>query len=125
MQTTTISQAAAQFIEHLKELGKSERTLYTYRKDLEIVESFFHGDKTLADLRVLQVGKFLKSDALMKKPSGESRAERTIEKTVRVFRMMLVWALDKGIIEELPLPKSTPMGHSQPKQETEDVAEQA
>ncbi len=48
----------------------------------------------------------------MKLGNGNARAERTIAKTTRVFRMMIVWAKDSGFIDKLPLPKNTPMGHS-------------
>lgn len=112
MKTTTISQANKDFLEHLKEIGKSERTIYTYRKDLEIVEGYFTPERHIAEIRALQIGKLFKSDAMLKKPNGDMRADRTVEKTIRVFRMMLVWAKDQGIIDELPLPKSTPMGNS-------------
>jgi len=110
MTDTTIHETAEAFIEHLREQGKKEKTLYTYAKDLALIEEFFGSDKKLADLRIPQVGKFLKSDQLLKRSNGEVRAERTVAKTVRVFRMMLVWAKDTGKIAELPLPKSTPMG---------------
>lgn len=112
METMTVAQTTAAFLEHLKSLGKAERTLYTYRKDLDIVEAFFHGERPLQEIRIPQVGKFFKSDLLLKKPSGVERAARTVEKTVRVFRMMMVWAKESGRIDELPLPKNTPMGHS-------------
>ena len=115
MTNCTLHQAAEAFIGHLRETGKKERTLYTYRKDLDLVEGFFGGDRQLGDIRLPQVGKFYKSDALLKLPDGKERAERTVAKTVRVFRMMMVWAKDSGRIEELSLPKSTPMGHSRVK----------
>lgn len=110
MTEMTIHEATEAFIEHLRGLGKKERTLYTYAKDLDLIEGFFGSDKRLADLRVPQVGKFFKSDQLLKRANGDARAERTVAKTVRVFRMMLVWAKEAGTIEDLPLPKSTPMG---------------
>ena len=110
MTEMTIHEATEAFIEQLRRLGKKERTLYTYAKDLALIEEYFGSDKKLASLRVPQVGKFLKSDQLLKRSNGEARAERTVAKTVRVFRMMLVWAKDTGKIEDLPLPKSTPMG---------------
>ena len=65
----TLKQTTEAFIAHLKELGKKDRTLYTYRRDLDIVEGFFGSDKLLADIRVPQVGKFFKSDVLLKLPS--------------------------------------------------------
>lgn len=66
-----------------------------------MVESFFGADRQLAEIRLPQVGKFYKSDLLLKLPDGKERAERTIAKTVRVFRMMMVWARESGRIEEL------------------------
>lgn len=96
MTECTVHQAAEAFIGHLRESGKKERTLYTYRKDLDVVESFFGADRQLAEIRLPQVGKFYKSDLLLKLPDGKERAERTIAKTVRVFRMMMVWARESG-----------------------------
>jgi site-specific recombinase XerD len=110
MTDATIHETTEAFIEHLREAGKKERTLYTYAKDLALIEEYFGSDKKLVDLRIPQVGKFLKSDLLLKRANGEARAERTVAKTTRVFRMMLVWAKEVGRIDELPLPKSTPMG---------------
>ena len=120
MTECTVHKAAEAFIGHLRESGKKERTLYTYRKDLDAVEAFFGADRQLAEIRLPQVGKFYKSDLLLKLPDGKERAERTIAKTVRVFRMMMVWARESGRIEELPLPKSTPMGHSRVKESSDE-----
>ena len=92
--------------------GKSERTLYTYSKDAEQIEAFFGLDKKLGSILVPHVSGFLKSDALLKMHSGKERSEPTVKKTVRVFRMFLVWALAQGYIAKLPLPKDTPMGRT-------------
>ena len=116
----TIHEAAEAFLGHLREQGKKERTLYTYRKDLEIVEAFFGGDKKMSSIRTPQVGKFFKSDTLLKLPTGRERAKPTLDKTVRVFRMFLVWAKDTGQLADLPLPKDTPMGHSRVKEQDDD-----
>lgn len=123
MTDSTIHEAAEAFLVHLHEQGKKERTLYTYRKDLEIVETFFGGDKKVSSIRTPQVGKFFKSDTLLKLPSGRERAKPTLDKTIRVFRMFLVWAKDTGRLAELPLPKDTPMGNSRIK-EQDDAAQQ-
>ena len=120
MTECTVHQAAEAFIGYLRESGKKERTLYTYRKDLDAVEAFFGADRQLAEIRLPQVGKFYKSDLLLKLPDGKERAERTVAKTVRVFRMMMVWARESGRIAELPLPKSTPMGLSRVKESSDE-----
>jgi len=108
----TLHQAAEAYIEHLRAQGKKERTLLTYAKDFQQIEAFFGPEKDLASIQIPQVGKFFKSDILLKMPSGKERALRTVEKTQRVFRMFLVWAVETGRIRVLPLPKDTPMGRS-------------
>ena len=71
MTECTVHQAAEAFIGYLRESGKKERTLYTYRKDLDAVEAFFGADRQLAEIRLPQVGKFYKSDLLLKLPDGK------------------------------------------------------
>ena len=64
----------------------------------------------------------MKSDTLLRLPGGKERAKPTVDKTVRVLRMFLVWARETGRIAKLPLPKDTPMGRSERAQETGDEA---
>jgi len=113
MTEKTLHDALQEYLEHLKACGKSERTLYTYSKDAEQIEAHFGSDKKLGSILVPHVSGFLKSDALLKMPSGKERSEPTVRKTVRVFRMFLCWALEQGYIAKLPLPKDTPMGRSE------------
>lgn len=112
MSDTTLHVAAQAYLEHLRDQGKTERTLYTYGKDFEQIEAFFGPDKKLTSILIPHVSGFMKSDALLKMPSGKERSEPTVKKTVRVFRMFLVWCQEQGYITKLPLPKDTPMGRS-------------
>ena len=113
-QPTTLGELSEVYLAHLKEEGKTERTLYTYGMDLRDVCGFFGEDKKLAALRPADFGRFLKSDALLKLKTGKPKSEITIKKTVRVMRMMLVWAVDTGVLTKLPLAKDFPMGQSRP-----------
>lgn len=108
----TLHEAAKAYIEHLTTQGKTERTLYTYGKDFEQIEGFFGSERKLSAILTPHVGKFFKSDALLKLPSGRERSQPTVEKTKRVLRMFLIWARETGRIDKLPLPKDTPMGRS-------------
>ena len=110
--TDTLHEAAQAYLDHLKGEGKKERTLYTYGKDFEQIEAFFGADRKLKGILAPHVGKFLRSDALLKLPSGKDRSKPTVEKTKRVLRMFLVWAHETGLIDKLPLPKGTAMGRS-------------
>ena len=117
----TLHEAREAYLEHLKAQGKKDRTLYTYGRDFDQIEAFFGEGKKLTAITTAQVGRFLKSDALLKMPSGKDRAERTVQKTVRILRMFLVWAKETGLIEKLPLPKDTPMGRSAKKEDADNA----
>jgi hypothetical protein len=85
-----------------------ERTLYTYGKDFRQIEGFFGSERKLSAILTPHVGKFFKSDVLLKLPSGRERFQPTVEKTKRALRMFLIWARETGRIDNLPLPKDTP-----------------
>ena len=110
--TETLHQATQNYLKQLKAQGKKEATLFTYGKDLEQIETFFGPDKKLSGILPAHVGKFFNSDTLLKLPSGKKRAKPTVEKTMRVLRMFLIWSKETGRIDKLPLPKDTPMGRS-------------
>lgn len=116
MKDCTLHEAAQAYLEHLRTLGKKDRTLYTYGKDFQQMEAFFGADRKLRTILPPHVGKFLKSDDLLRLPSGADRAKPTVDKTVRVLRMFLVWAKETGRIAKLPLPKDLPMGRSKEKE---------
>jgi len=116
MKDCTLHEAAQAYLEHLRTQGKKERTLYTYGKDFEQMEAFFGADRKLRTILPPHVGKFLKSDDLLRLPSGAERAKPTVDKTVRVLRMFLVWAKETGRLDKLPLPKDLPMGRSKEKE---------
>ena len=108
----TLGQSMAEYLEHLKTEGKSDRTLYTYGRDAKQIISFFGAERKLTSILTPHVGKFLKSDALLRLPSGSERAELTVRKTVRVMRMFLLWCLEQGYITGLPLPRDVSLGRS-------------
>ena len=102
----TLKDAAPQFIEHLRAAGKKEQTLRTYAKALEVAVGFFGEGKTLKSLFPAAVGRFLNSDALLKKPNGAGRAKPTVDQITRVLRMLLEWAVGEGTIDAIPFPKA-------------------
>ena len=111
MSDITLHDAAQEYLEYLRSQGKAERTIYTYGRDFEQIESYFGIGKKLSAILIPHVSGFLKSDALLKLPNGRELSEPTVKKTIRVLRMFLTWALGRGYIVKLPLPKSIPTGH--------------
>jgi len=102
----TLEKAVPEFLKYLKENGKGERTVAVYGRCLENVISFFGKEKDIKKITPALSGQFLKSDALLKKPNGVVKSEITVKQNVRVYRMMLTWAVEKGYIADIPLPKA-------------------
>lgn len=114
--TTTLKEAVEKYIAHLKELGKNERTIYTYTRHLDLAIAHFGEKKDIAKILPVHVSAFFKSDAVNKlirepKKEGEPRRERsrsphTVSQTKRVLRQMLVFCKDHGWVEKVAISKS-------------------
>src|SRR5262249_27422238 len=117
-----LEEAAWQYIQHLQEQNKSSITVNAYAWDLKQVMAFFGTDCQLSRITLSWVGRFLKSPQLLENRNGEPRSSRTTEKTIRVFRMFLVWSEKQGWIESIPLPKSVTLGRQCLQTEAEQEA---
>jgi len=102
----TISEATSQYLEYLQHHGKSERTLYTYGRDIQQILAFFGPDRAINNIPLPLMGRFLKSDELLKLPNGQDRAPQTVNKTIRVFRMFMQWLVYVNYLPEITLPKA-------------------
>jgi hypothetical protein len=109
----TLKEACTLYTEHLQAQGKNPRTLYTYGRDLAQIQAFFGPDEPLSVLTLPRVGKFLRSDELLRLPNGQDRAQPTVKKTIRVFRCLVLWLKAQGHIDLVPLPKGVPLGRNQ------------
>ncbi len=104
-QLITLQDATLQYLAHLEQWGKSPRTIYTYGKDLEQIRAFFGSEKSIQQITLPLIGRFLKSPELLTLPNGEPRADQTVQKTIRVLRQFLTWCYQEGVIDSLSLPK--------------------
>jgi len=102
----TLKDAVPQYLEHLRQAGKIERTVKVYGNALHVAAGFFGEEKELDTFAPAAIGRFLKSDALLKKPSGKERAQPTVDQIVRCVRMLFEWAVGQGHIESVPFPKA-------------------
>jgi site-specific recombinase XerD len=102
----TLPETAQLYLGHLQHSGKNTRTLYTYGKDLEQIQAFFGAQKSVTVITCPQIGKFLKSEILLKLSNGQDRAPQTVQKTLRVLRMFTAWLREQGYLGEVVLPKS-------------------
>ena len=105
MSAFTLKEGIEAYINHMQAQGKKGTTVGVYKKALALAASHFGEDRDLGKMLPAHAAKFLKSDAVLKKPDGTPRAEISVEQIKRVFRQMLTFCRDKGLIENLPLPK--------------------
>lgn len=110
----TLSEATKQYLEFLQQDGKSDRTLYTYHRDLQQIQAFFGVERLIDNISLSLIGRFLKSDELLRLPNGQARAPKTVHKTIRVFRMFMQWLVYVAYLPEITLPKSIPLGRRKP-----------
>jgi hypothetical protein len=113
---TTLHEARIAYLDYLAELGKKPGTIDTYARQFDLAESVIGADRELKLIKTGDVAKFFESDACLKKPKGQRRAQPSIDQTTRLIRMFLVWAKEQGHIETLPLPEDTPMGRNMKKE---------
>ena len=103
---TTLDDLCTAFIAHLAR-AKSPGTARSYTADLAVARKHFGDDCKVKTLTVKKVAAYFASERVMKTRAGVDKNPVTLAKIRRVFRQMLVWAADKGVIEEAPLPEPT------------------
>lgn len=108
----TFHQARLAYLHHLEGQGKSKRTLYTYGKDLEQILAFWGAEKPITHVSLPTIGKFLKSPELLLLIDGSPRADRTVQKTIRVLRMFIEFCIEQGWLNPILLPKTMTLGRS-------------
>ncbi len=102
--SATLLDASAGFIAAIEAEGASEATVSGYRRELKIVLEHFGEDVLLCSLTPRKVQNYFESDAVMIARDGAPKAEPSWQRTRRVLRLALVWAVEKGMLEAAPLP---------------------
>ena len=92
------------YIEHMEQVGKSPGTTFSYKVELEGAVAEIGADTPLKLVTEDWVRRYFESDRAMKTKHGGLKSKLTVDKSRRVLRLALVWAVGKGWIESAPLP---------------------
>ena len=103
----SIQRLALAYLDHLRLLGKSIATQFSYSMDLGIAKRELGAETRIADLTPERVAAFFESPAVTMRKNGKPKTQVTIDKTRRVLRMALVWAEEENLTPKAPLPTST------------------
>ncbi|MCB9833800.1 MAG: hypothetical protein H6807_15165 [Planctomycetes bacterium] len=102
----TLQAMSERYIKSLEAAGKSHGTQFSYGMELKLALKALGGETKVADLTVTEVEAFFASDLVTKTRTGKPKAKPTIDKTRRVLRLALEWAVSEGWMKEAPLPKN-------------------
>jgi hypothetical protein len=72
-------------------------TIASYANDVKIAIAFFVADTPAVGINAAYLAEFNISNGVMKLRSGEPKAQQTILKMRRAFRMALEWAREHGV----------------------------
>ena len=86
-------------------LGKSEKTIASYKADLRVAAKYFGDGTRVASLTAKKVAEYFESDAVCKNRKGGRRSEITIGKVRRTFRMALERLAEIGVLDAAPVPE--------------------
>lgn len=98
----TINEAAEAWLAHLTAQELKPGTVEVYRRDIEKFVESFGGDKDLTAITALRVNGYLKSNRLLKSPTGKVLAKPTVDRSKRVARMFLEFCASAGHVAEPP-----------------------
>jgi len=94
----TVDALARAWIAHLEDGGKTTAsTIASYANDLKTAIAFFGADKPVAEINAAYLSEFNISDGVIKLKSGAPKAQPTILKMRRAFRMAVEWARENSV----------------------------
>lgn len=99
----TLQDMAIGYAIHMRESGKSEGTMASYRMELTTALEELGAATKVSELTPERVLLYFGSDRVMKKRNGRGKSPLSIDKTRRVLRLALLWAQSVGLVAKAPL----------------------
>jgi hypothetical protein len=102
----TLGQLADAYINVLGAAGKGDGTRMSYAIDLAVALKILGKETLVADITEVAVTAFFESTIVTKTRTGAPKAKVSIDKTRRVFRQAMDYALKHGFIATHPVAKA-------------------
>jgi hypothetical protein len=100
----TLEQLAVAYVGQLEKDEKSAGTIFSYTQELRTALKELGAETKIASLTAKQVQTYFDCDRVTKLKTGKPKAQPSIDKTRRVLRLALVFAVQKKWLAEAPLP---------------------
>jgi hypothetical protein len=102
----TLRALAEAFLQQLAREDKSDGTIFSYRQELRTAMLELGEETLIASITPDTVQEFYDSDRVTKLKSGKPKAKPSIDKSRRVLRLALLYAVEAGWLKKAPLPPS-------------------
>ena len=105
----TLKDACAEYLEHLKAIGKKASTIGTSKRTLDLLIAEMGEEKEVGKILPLHVDKFFKSEAATMQPGKDGmkpRAEASQLQIKRIVRSAIVWWHEENYSKTIALPKN-------------------
>jgi hypothetical protein len=100
----TLAELAEKYLAHMETDGKSPGTCSSYGAELKLAIKHLGGDVQVASITPEQVAEYFDSKPVTKLRSGKKKSQLSIDKTRRVLRLALCYAVERKLIATAPLP---------------------
>ncbi len=98
----TLKTIADRWLNDMRARGKTPSTVASYLGDLGLAMKFFEASRVARSITADDIAAFEASDLVTKTKKGKSKAQPTILKSRRAFRLAMTWARETGVITTTP-----------------------
>jgi hypothetical protein len=98
----TLAQLSERYLDHMEREGKSLGTCFSYGMELKAAQAELGAETLVAAISAEDVERFNKSKRVTKLNSGKPKAQPSIDKTRRVLRLAITWAVQVGLVAASP-----------------------
>jgi hypothetical protein len=101
----TLADLAERYVAQMERKGNAAGTISSYGMELKTAIAALGADTPIAMITPSKVTEYFGSDRVTKLRSGKAKSQLSIDKTRRVLRLALVWAVDAKLLKKAPLPE--------------------
>lgn len=100
--TATLAQLTDAYVKHLEDAGKSRGTAFSYESELKLAQRELGAEKSIGDITRDDITFFNNCPRVTTLRSGGAKSQLSIDKSRRVLRLALAWAVAQKLIETSP-----------------------
>ena len=98
----TLADLAERYLAHMDRKGNSAGTIASYGMELKTAIAALGADTPIAGITPIAVAEYFGSDRVTRLKNGKAKSQLSIDKTRRVLRLSLTWAVEAKLLDVVP-----------------------